>query len=969
MARLLDWAKGILRALDGTTKRQAETLAGRVLQLQRRLDKAKDELAALRDAREILRRRLATSRQESATLRQQLATSRQKSETLGRRLAASWQEGKSLRRQLAGQRARTAKVEDSARRQLASLRTRIASLQNEVHRQNGALQKASARALLAEALATGKPVDKASVEFVRTLMKSHDGQFVRSVAHSLAETDATAAAGRICSALYALKDGFDATAWRLFSSVDRELALTLAPIEYLAAWLHHAPQEAARFIHSLYVSRPDRLTPAEWVGVAGRLGSCGLLDDMKGVVEFVAAGRQRDLSGKDADAFKWMHARLCQVNDAISSTRPGRSVSVAFIDYKTLDPERSSRNVGDYIQTLAAMAHVCRFQNVDFADGSELGSLIEELKERIPHARRINDVKASATPLVLDRDFASGRVYPEPTWLICFGWLMHPNFGRYFDFPYPDTVRPIFISVHIANRDLLSSKAVDYLKRHEPVGCRDWTSVYLLRDRGIRAFFSGCITSTIGLLFNDEVRCRDDDIALVDDVPKSGEFEGKELATFTHVDPEVRVCQLATNLRRAEALLERYRNYRTVVTSRLHCYLPCRALGLDVSFRPKRATDTRFEGLLDLDPQAMARIGGDMTQKLESVLRAIFSGKSPADIYGLWSELCEPNLQQADAYCATYDPDPEPTFDVQRAVAAARKAARDFGPPPAADAIQVALSLDENLRDQLPVVLESLVSGSSRPLRVHVLARGLEADYFAELSLDFPDVSFCIFDCNAIDYGGHVRMLKHTSVSTMDRLFLPEILPGLDRIIYLDLDIVVLGDIAELDRVDLEGRRLVGRSSTFPEFRYGTAMVYSAAGALDHRSAWDLRRRMHAAGSLHFPACNAGVLIMNLERMRRERFTYSAIGLVTRYAMNDQDALNVYARKERGELAASWNVVPVHDIIESPKLIHFAGPVKPWSGWHMFFRQHYLRYKAAYDERRTRRVSEDAPGSPRHVGK
>ena len=55
-----------------------------------------------------------------------------------------------------------------------------------------------------------------------------------------------------------------------------------------------------------------------------------------------------------------------------------------------------------------------------------------------------------------------------------------------------DALRPLFVSFHCNKRDLLTDDAIAYLKRYGPVGCRDWTTVYLLLSAGVPAFFSGC---------------------------------------------------------------------------------------------------------------------------------------------------------------------------------------------------------------------------------------------------------------------------------------------------------------------------------------------------------------------------------------------------------------------------------------------------------------------------------------------
>ncbi|MHB9292886.1 hypothetical protein Holit_01999 [Hollandina sp. SP2] len=45
---------------------------------------------------------------------------------------------------------------------------------------------------------------------------------------------------------------------------------------------------------------------------------------------------------------------------------------------------------------------------------------------------------------------------------------------------------------------MLSPAGIKYLKKHEPIGCRDYGTVKLLGKYGINAYFSGCLTLTLG---------------------------------------------------------------------------------------------------------------------------------------------------------------------------------------------------------------------------------------------------------------------------------------------------------------------------------------------------------------------------------------------------------------------------------------------------------------------------------------
>ena len=60
----------------------------------------------------------------------------------------------------------------------------------------------------------------------------------------------------------------------------------------------------------------------------------------------------------------------------------------------------------------------------------------------------------------------------------------------------------------------------------------------------------------------------------------------------------------------------------------------------------------------------------------------------------------------------------------------------------------------------------------------------------------------------------------------------------------------------------------------------------------------------------------------------------------------DQDALNLYAAGRALLLDRAWNFMPNHDHVSAPKLIHWAGPTKPWGDGYMLGQATYEAYAA-----------------------
>jgi lipopolysaccharide biosynthesis glycosyltransferase len=605
------------------------------------------------------------------------------------------------------------------------------------------------------------------------------------------------------------------------------------------------------------------------------------------------------------------------------------AVVIGVLDYAQPDQSRASTNVGDYIQTLAMLGHVGRFSGVTFDGDPELVRVATEVQARVPTQLRKSDPTGPVHLLPVHRDFSHAQAIPPNTWMVAFGWHMHSLYGVRFDFPYHPNIQPIFVSFHVNRPALLTDEAVDYLRRHGPVGCRDWSTVYLLRSAGVEAFFTGCLTTTVDGALGPGPTATQPRLAMVDPTPRSLRTRTGPYEHVTHRDPAIREVNLAQGVEAAVTTLESYRaQYTSIVTSRLHCYLPATALGIEVEFEPQRRSDIRFEGLLDLHPQSprFRRMQAGLRDVLEPVLSAIIAGADAESVRAIWRERTAGLAQRAAEH--QQRPLPALTSDVTVAESAAaiRAQRRHLGPAASSSAVSVALALDRHLLDQLPVTLHTMLSNTSGALHLWILTRGMPHGYVDWLGRRFSEVPITLLPCDGVDYGEVRRMIKHITVSTMDRLLLPRLLPDVDRCVYVDIDALVLDDVRRLVEVDLAGTPLAARTFIYPWH----FMVARTAAALPQQRAAEFRRRASLTHPFDFRTLNAGILVMDLARMRADQFTESALGWVERYGLNDQDALLYYVGPNRAELEPRWNAWPVMEPLDRPSIVHFVGSGKPW---------------------------------------
>ena len=181
--------------------------------------------------------------------------------------------------------------------------------------------------------------------------------------------------------------------------------------------------------------------------------------------------------------------------------------------------------------------------------------------------------------------------------LVMNGWYMSNH--RYF--PPTNQIHPFFIGFHVITEELIRNN-IEYFKKHGPIGCRDLSTLQKCQKYRIDAYFSGCLTLTF-----DEVWPKSEQTYLVDITPPFDWNPTVDLSkitasgqgqVITQVAPKLKKENLLRRLKHVEGLLDKYKKAKLVITSRLHCALPCRAFGTDVVFGHKSyAKDPRFKGL------------------------------------------------------------------------------------------------------------------------------------------------------------------------------------------------------------------------------------------------------------------------------------------------------------------------------------------------------------------------------------
>lgn len=241
---------------------------------------------------------------------------------------------------------------------------------------------------------------------------------------------------------------------------------------------------------------------------------------------------------------------------------------VPIYEYKLLDTYGDSTyNLGDYIQSYAIYEF---YRSIGISESDIIYVSIEDLSS-----------------------------YSGPYVIILFnmyGGLLNINISPY--------IIPVFWGFSFAG--YINERIASVLKLHEPIGCRDLTTLNNVRSCGVEAFLSGCITLTLtkrsNIVSDGKYYLIDTPSELDDYIPN--ELQNK-IVRYSHiVSAELPFKKEEAILHYKDAIdrLNTYKNEaEVVVTGRLHCASPCIALGIPVII-VKKNKDTNMGWIERVSP-------------------------------------------------------------------------------------------------------------------------------------------------------------------------------------------------------------------------------------------------------------------------------------------------------------------------------------------------------------------------------
>ncbi len=251
--------------------------------------------------------------------------------------------------------------------------------------------------------------------------------------------------------------------------------------------------------------------------------------------------------------------------------------------------------------------------------------------------------------------------------------------------------------------------------------------------------------------------------------------------------------------------------------------------------------------------------------------------------------------------------------------------------------IPIFFSTDDNYIPYLDIAISSLIENASKSYkyRIVVLNTGLNQESVEKVKknetenfiIDFVDISKEVENIK-----NRFKNVYHFSVVTYYRLFIASLFPQYDKIVYIDCDLVVLGDISELYHTDLKGNIL---AATVEQFVQATEPFQLYA--------------KEAIGVNPKTYINAGVLVIDLKEFRKNKIEEQFVHLITSYDFDvvdpDQAYLNYLCYKKILILPTGWNKETLPTEPEGKlNIVHYALYKKPWQYDDVLYDEYFWHY-------------------------
>ena len=244
-------------------------------------------------------------------------------------------------------------------------------------------------------------------------------------------------------------------------------------------------------------------------------------------------------------------------------------------------------------------------------------------------------------------------------------------------------------------------------------------------------------------------------------------------------------------------------------------------------------------------------------------------------------------------------------------------------------AINIAFGVDANFARPMGVAMTSIIlNNRNQNIIFHIFTDGLNECDKIRLKL-LAEINHIIIKIYYIDISifKNLKTTTNWSVATYYRFIMCKGLYGeVEKVLYLDADIICLKQIQELFNIDMNGKTIMAVHDIIDSYNFPIRM-----------------KKINIKSGNYF---NAGVLLIDINKWNEKNISERAFELLLnnmeKYDYLDQDVLNVTLENDVCFINKNYNYIynkeqsQKDNLVDVIKLLHYATVQKPWYTWYNY---------------------------------
>lgn len=249
--------------------------------------------------------------------------------------------------------------------------------------------------------------------------------------------------------------------------------------------------------------------------------------------------------------------------------------------------------------------------------------------------------------------------------------------------------------------------------------------------------------------------------------------------------------------------------------------------------------------------------------------------------------------------------------------------------------VNIAFATDNNYLPYLSVAIQSIIENCNKNLRYNIfIFHGTISKLNEEMLKNNIPQNFNIEMVNVAEkFVSRKLFYGNASIEAYYRLYIPYYLTNVDKVLYLDCDLICNDDISDLFKIPIDG------------FSIGAVKGVSEIGGFLNSKTHYWNNILTLENPLNY--FNSGVMLIDNKQFR-EKISFDNLcnfAETQNWPCYDQDVLNQLFQNDVKFLPNEWNFIKHHNAVfapevlieiynkteKKPKIIHFASGYKPWS--------------------------------------